>query len=52
MAIAETIIGRVAELLETITPDAKARDTARRELARLDGPQDLEMYPFGDDHWA
>ena len=43
MAIVETIIGPVAELLDKIIPDPKAREAARLAPARLDGSQELAV---------
>ncbi len=42
MAIVDTIIGPVAGLLDKLIPDPRARETAQRELLRLEGTQELE----------
>ena len=42
MAIVDTILGPVAGLLDKLIPDPRARETAQRELLRLEGTQELE----------
>jgi Holin of 3TMs, for gene-transfer release len=42
MAIIESIIGPIASLIDKIIPDPKARDTAKLELIKLQGSQEME----------
>ena len=42
MPLIESLIGPIAGLIDKIIPDPKARDTAKLELLKLQGSQDLE----------
>lgn len=42
MAFIESIIGPIANLIDKIIPDPKARDAAKLELVKLQGGQEME----------
>lgn len=42
MAILEAVIGPVAQLLDRVIPDPKARDRAKLELLKLQGDQEMQ----------
>ncbi|NVE94449.1 holin family protein [Altererythrobacter lutimaris] len=43
MAILETLIGPIADLLDKLIPDKEARAKAKLELMRLEGTQEMEL---------
>lgn len=42
MALIQAIVGPVAQLLDKVIPDPKARDRAKLELLRLQGDQEMQ----------
>ena len=42
MALLETLIGPIASLIDKIIPDPQARESAKLELLRLEGTQEME----------
>jgi hypothetical protein len=42
MALMDAIVGPVAQLLDKIIPDPRARDQAKLELMKLQGDQDMQ----------
>jgi hypothetical protein len=42
MAFVDGLIGPIASIIDKIIPDPKARDTAKLELLKLQGSQELE----------
>lgn len=42
MALVDGLIGPIASIIDKIIPDPKARDTAKLELLKLQGSQELE----------
>ncbi|XUU59623.1 holin family protein [Erythrobacter sp. HA6-11] len=43
MAILETLIGPITDLLDKLIPDKEARAKAKLELMRLEGTQEMEL---------
>ena len=43
MALLETLIGPIAELLDKLIPDKEARARAKLELIKLEGTQEMEL---------
>ncbi len=43
MALLETLIGPIAELLDKLIPDKEARAKAKLELIKLEGTQEMEL---------
>ncbi|MEY3833872.1 MAG: hypothetical protein RLZZ130_1350, partial [Pseudomonadota bacterium] len=42
MSLVDGLIGPIASIIDKIIPDPKARDTAKLELLKLQGSQELE----------
>ena len=42
MSLLETLIGPIASLIDKIIPDPQARESAKLELLRLEGSQEME----------